>query len=50
MPQKKVCSGSKIIIFEKWPHVTLIYEFDVENSWNFQNMQNVAVFRLILGF
>ena len=27
---KKVCSGSKVISFEKWPQVTLLYEFDVE--------------------
>ena len=27
---KKVCSWSKIIIFEKWPQVTLLYEFDVD--------------------
>ena len=30
MTPKKVCSGSKMIIFEKWPQVTLLYEFDVE--------------------
>ena len=47
MTPKKVCSGSKIIIFEKWPQVTLLYEFDVKNCWNFQNMQNIAVFRKV---
>ena len=31
MTSKKDCSWSKIIIFEKWPQVTLLYEFDVES-------------------
>ena len=47
---KENCSGSKIIIFGKWPQVTLLYEFDIENGWNFQNMQNIAVFRPFFGF
>ena len=27
---KESLHGVKIIIFEKWPQVTLLYEFDVE--------------------
>ena len=32
MTPKKVCSWSKIIIFEKWTQVTLLYEFDVDSK------------------
>ena len=48
MTPKKVCSWSKITIFEKWSQVTLLYEFDVEKYLILlKNMQNIAVFRKV---
>ena len=29
-PQRKFARGQKLSFFEKWPQVTLLYEFDVE--------------------
>ena len=48
-PQRKfVLRVKNYVIFEKWPQVTLLYEVCCRKIVeHFQNMQNVAVFRLI---
>ena len=46
---KENCSGSKMIIFEKWQGYPTSWVW-CRKMGNFQNMKNIAVFRLIFGF